>query len=199
MHTIFLQITGGCFYLSNKIFFAAAERAMRAEIEQKRRRIAWIFYLAGVAPWVAIFLSGRDWIAAAIESSGVPAILLGLIGTAGRTAKASITGKLDLLSRLMILAGLAMSLYDFGGIRTLNQVIELGVAAGFLFGTYFLAKRRASGYLWLLLGNVSAASLMMRQGYYILMVQQLLSTIFVSDALLSYRRKCDSGKLKTES
>ncbi len=78
--------------------------------------------------------------------------------------------------------GLGLSLYDFGGITTTNQLFELGVAAGFLIGTYLLAKDKSRGYFWLMVGNISAASLMGIQGYFLLMTQQLLSLGLVIDA-----------------
>ena len=89
---------------------------------------------------------------------------------------------LDYIARLSVLAGMGLSLYEFGGIKTVNQWLELGIAAGFLMGTYTLAKDKAHGYFWLMLGNVSCASLMGIEGYYILMIQQLVSLLFVTDA-----------------
>jgi len=54
-------------------------------------------------------------------------------------------------------------------------------------GTYMMAKDNAQGYFWLMLGNVSCASLMGIEGYFILMIQQLVSLIFVADAFLVRR------------
>jgi hypothetical protein len=48
--------------------------------------------------------------------------------------------------RLMILVCLGLSFCDFCGLETLNQFQELGIAAGFLMGTYLLAKSEAQGY-----------------------------------------------------
>jgi hypothetical protein len=89
----------------------------------------------------------------------------------------------------MIVMGLGLSFYDYGGLTTLNQVLEPGIAAIFLMGTYLLAKSKPQGYFWLLVGNVSAASLMMRQGYFLLMTQQILSLRLVLDADRIQRRK----------
>ena len=186
MYTLFLQIAGGLFYFSNKLFFAAAERAKKISIKQKWQIAAWVVYLLGVSPWVIIFISEHNWIAAAVESSGIPAMLLGFINVLKQKRNSSLSRLLDILSKIMIIGGLGISLNDFGGITSLNQVIELGIAAGFLFGTYYLAKSSAAGYIWLLIGNIAAALLMLRQGYYILMIQQLLSILPVSDALWSH-------------
>ena len=79
---------------------------------------------------------------------------------------------LDNISRISMVLVLALSCYEFGGIRTLTQVLELGIAAGFLLGTYLTAKQSVQGYFWLMLGNVVCVALMGLQGYVILMVQQ---------------------------
>jgi hypothetical protein len=189
MSRIFFQITGGLFYLLNKLFFAVVERSEDPCNQQKWRVCAWIVYLLGVPPWVLVFISEHSWIAAAIETSGVPAILMGLMSVRQGSRHIRLSKWLDLLTRIMIVAGLGLSLYDFGGLTTLNQVMELGIALGFLFGTYLLAKSKPSGYLWLLFGNASAACLMMWQGYYVLMSQQILSMIPVTDAYRTYKRR----------
>lgn len=180
MFTLLLQLWGGLFYLLNKLFFSKAERATNNLDKQKWRVRAWTVYLIGLPPWVVIFISERNWIAAAVESSSVPAMLIGL-----STAQKGQNQKqpwLDSAAKLMVVIGLGLSLYDFGGITTMNQVLEIGVAAGFLMGTYLLAKEKSQGYFWLMLGNISAASLMGFQGYYVLMIQQILSLGLVIDA-----------------
>ena len=198
MHTFFLQIAGGLFYFSNKLFFAAAERAKNELVKQKWQIAAWTVYLLGVSPWVIIFVSEHNWIAASVESSGVPAMFLGFINVLQGKRNSLLSRLLDILSKITIIAGLGISLYDFGGITSINQVIELAIAAGFLFGTYFMANSSSAGYIWLLIGNISAALLMLLQGYYILMAQQLLSIIPVSDALWSHYKgeRTRSGNIK---
>ena len=189
MLNLLLQIWGGSGYLLNKFFFSKAERANAPESKQQWRIRAWIVYLLGVPPWVFIFINERNWIAAAVESSGVPAMLMGLIAALQGNAQTDKHRWLDWLSQVMIVLGLGLSLYDFGGLTTFNQVIELGIAAGFLLGTYLLAKSKPQGYFWLLVGNISAASLMGRQGYYLLMTQQLVSFFLVLDAWRYQRLK----------
>ncbi len=191
MSILFLQITGGLFYFTNKLFFSAAERAKKEHYRRKFQIAAWVVYLLGVTPWVTIFLSERNWIAAAMESSGVPSMIMGLINVIRNKKDSNLSRWLDAMAKLMIVSGLGISLYDFGGISSMNQVIELGIAAGFLLGTYYMAKTSSAGYYWLLLGNLAAALLMFRQGYFILMAQQLLSMIPVSDALVTHRKKME--------
>ncbi len=184
-----LQIWGGTFYLLNKLFFSRAERAITRQNQKKWRQYAWIAYLFGLPPWVFIFICERNWIAAAIESSGVPSMIMGL--AIARQGHEDFHGAawLDHLAKLMILVGLGLSFYDFGFLATLNQVIELGIAIGFIMGTYLLAKSIPQGYFWIALGNICAASLMFRQEYYILMAQQILSLGLVLDAYSIQQRK----------
>lgn len=93
------------------------------------------------------------------------------------------------LDQLSILAvGLGLSFYNFRGITSLNQLLELGIAAGFLIETYQLAKENPQGYLWFIVGNMSCALLMGREGFLLLMMQQIVSLAFVIDAYLTNKR-----------
>ncbi len=177
-----LQICGGLFYLVNKICFSRAERAAGATNQKEWRVRSWIVYLAGLPAWVAIFVSEHNWIAAAVESGGAPAMISGLILALRGDENESVW--LNSLAKVCVFAGLGLSLYEYGGITELSQILELGIASGFLLGTYFMARDSQNGYLWLVLGNISCAALMYLQGYYILMVQQLASLVFVLDAYL---------------
>ena len=185
MHTV-LQVWGGAAYLTHKICLSRAERSADSKANRRWRLWSWTVYLAGLPAWVAVFLAERNWIAATVEAGGAPAMAVGLIialrghGGAPRW--------LDHLARFAVVAGLGASLLDFGGITTISQVIELAIAAGFLMGTYLLAKDRMHGYFWFMLGNVSCALLMGIQGYLILMLQQMVSLGFVIDAYRMRRR-----------
>ena len=187
MIDISLQIWGGLFYLLNKVFFSQAERSKTINVRKIWRIRSWIVYLAGIPAWVVVFISKHNWIAAGVESGGAPAMLVGImIAWRGHGTEPK---WLDILAKSSVLAGLVLSMYEFGGIINLNQFIELGIAAGFLMGTYMMAKDNAQGYLWLMLGNVSCASLMGIEGFFILMAQQLVSLAFVTDAFLAHRKK----------
>lgn len=181
-----LQIWGGIFYLLNKIFFSRAERSGSEQLRRSWRIRSWLVYLAGLPAWVIVFFSEHNWIAAAVESGGAPAMLVGLIiAWRGRGKEPK---WLDYIARLSVLIGLSLSFYEFGGIKTINQILEIGIAAGFLMGTYMMAKDKAQGYFWLMLGNVSCASLMGLEGFLVLMAQQMVSLIFVTDAYLVRRK-----------
>jgi len=183
----FLQIWGGAAYLLNKICFSLAERSHDARTNRFWRIWSWTIFLTGLPAWVAVFAVEHNWIATAVESGGAPAMIVGLIITL--RGHGSEPRWLDLLAKYSVVFGLAASLYDFGGINTLNQWFELAIAAGFLMGTYLLAKDRPQGYFWYILGNISCSALMFNQGYQILMLQQAVSLIFVVDAYLMRRRK----------
>jgi len=187
MIDISLQIWGGLFYLLNKVFYSQAERSKTLDIRKIWRIRSWIVYLTGLPAWVVVFISEHNWIAAGVESGGAPAMLIGLIiALRGHGAEPK---WLDSIAKLSVLVGFASSVHEFGGIKHLGQFIELGITAGFLMGTYMMAKDKAQGYLWLMLGNVSCASLMGIEGFYILMTQQLVSLGFVTDAFLVRRKK----------
>lgn len=182
-----LQIWGGSAYLLNKICFSRAERSLSLESNKNWRLWSWGVYLAGLPAWVTIFFMEHDWIAAAVESGGAPAMIVGfIIALRGHGFEPR---WLDWLARMAVAAGLLASLLEFGGITTVTQIFELCVAAGFLMGTYLMAKDRVQGYYWLMLGNVSCAALMGAQGYYILMAQQTVSLAFVINACRSRRKK----------
>ena len=183
---ILLQIWGGSSYLLNKICFSQAERSATRERNRTWRLWSWGIFLAGLPAWVAVFVAEHNWIAAAVETGGVPAMLVGfIIALRGHGSEPK---WLDRLARFSVVFGLAASLYDFGGITTLTQVLELCVAAGFLIGTYLSAKNSASGYFGFMLGNLGCAALMGSQGYFIFMAQQLASLVFVIDAYRVRRR-----------
>ena len=95
---------------------------------------------------------------------------------------------LDWLALLCIVAGLAYSIYDFGGLHTVKQGLEIGLVAGFLIGTYQLAKEQAAGYLWYVLMHLSCGALMWIQDYKWLFIQQLASLVFILDAYRVARR-----------
>jgi len=187
MIDISLQLWGGLLYLLNKVFFSQAERSKTLNDRQLWRIRSWIVYLAALPAWVVIFVSRQNWIAAGVESGGAPAMLVGLL-IAWRGHGTNPKG-LDTLAKLSVLAGLTLSIYEFGGIKTITQFLELGIAAGFLMGTYLMAKDKAQGYVWLMLGNISCSALMGIEGFFILMAQQLISLAFVTDAFLARKKK----------
>lgn len=180
----FLQWLGGGCYLLNKVFLSLSEHARFQEHAARARRwriAAWTVYLVGLPPWVIIFIMWRNWIAASVEASGAPAMLLGLV-IALRGLATQPPRWLNRTALAFIPAGFCFSLYDFGGLTAINQWLEVGLAAGFLVGTYQLAHERASGYLWYVLMHVTCGSLMWIQGYPWLFAQQLVSLVFIADA-----------------
>lgn len=186
-----LQWLGGGFYLLNKVFFSISERARsRGDLALWRtwRILAWSVYLVGLPPWIILFVGKHDWIAASVEASGTPAMLLGLV-LAIHGKDASVPSWLKILANACIVLGFVFSLFDFHGLHTLSQWLETGLVAGFLVGTYELAHERSQGYLWYVLMHVSCAYLMWIQGFPWLVAQQVFSLLFIVDAFLTQRRR----------
>ncbi|MBW2634999.1 MAG: hypothetical protein JRE14_12910 [Deltaproteobacteria bacterium] len=177
-----LQIWGGIFYLLNKICFSRAERSENKKTRRIWRIRSWVVYLVGLPAWIIVFVSENNWIVAGVESGGAPAMIIGLIIAQSGHGKEPIW--LDYIAKIAMISGFVLSIFEFGGITTINQTLELGIAAGFLMGTYMMAKDKIYGYFWLMLGNVSCSALMGIEGFFFLLAQQLISLIFVTDACL---------------
>ena len=179
---VLVQVLGGIFYLLNKAFLSLTERSENNHENRKWgwRTWSWIMFLIGLPFWLIVFFLGKNWIAFAIEAGGAPAMILGLL--------ISVKGKgkeprwLHYVAILGIVLGLGYSLYDFGGITALTQIIELALVTGFLIGTYELALKKSSGYLWFLLMHIACAILMYFENYPWLALQQVISIGFVLDA-----------------
>lgn len=186
---IVLKWVGGVGYLLNKVFFSFAERMKkksRVVIARRWRIAAWFVYLIGLPPWVILFASWRNWIAAGVELSGGPSMLLGLI-IAVRGSGKKPPRWLDRGALFLIPIGFLYSLYDFGGFTSLNQLLEVGLVIGFLLGTYQLAKQQRSGYLWFVVMHISCAWLMLIQDSPWLYRHQIISLVFILDAYLMSR------------
>ena len=177
---IILQAWGGCFYLLNKILFALAE-GKRQETKRRLKIAGWSIYLLGVPAWVIILIGKHDWIAASIEAGGVPSMLFGL-STVYQNAD-SPNRVFDITASLFtygfLLVGVGYSAYDYGGITSVSQLLEIGVMIGFLIGSYLLAKSNLYGWIFFMLMNASMAALMFIQHKPLLSFQQIFSLCFV--------------------
>ena len=177
---IALQIWGGSFYLINKILFALAE-GKKQKIKRNLKLNGWAIYIFGVPAWVIILLSEQNWIAASIEAGGVPSMILGLY-----TVFQSSDSPNRLLDKVAsfftygsIALGVGYSLFDYGGITSFSQFLEMGVMLGFLLGSYLLAKNNRTGWLFFMVMNGSMATLMLIQHKPLLALQQIVSLSFV--------------------
>ena len=177
---IIFQVWGGGFYLLNKIFFALAE-GKKENIKRKLKIAGWMVYLLGVPAWVIILISKHDWIAASIETGGVPSMLFGLFNVYQNAESPNkiLDIIVSIITYVFLVLGASYSLYDYGGITSASQVLEIGVMIGFLIGSYLLAKNNSYGWLFFMLMNGSMASLMLIQDKPLLSVQQLVSLCFV--------------------
>jgi len=193
MFNTFFQSWGAIFFLFNKVFLSISERASNNTRKKKWLVLSWIVYLIGLPVWIIVFISESNWIAACVETAGVPAMIIGLYNALNGHEKELIW--LDYLAKIFVVIGLCVSMYDFGGIASIKQMLELGIASGFLIGTYCLAKQKQQqGYIWFIVGNVTCAILMGMEEFFILMIQQIVSLVFVMDAYLVNRRNL--SKLK---
>ena len=175
---IVLQIWGGGFYLLSKILLSRAQ----GKADNKSLKIGgWVFYLLGVPAWFILLATRQDWMAATIEVGGIPSMLLGLF-IAVKGLK-TVPTKLDRIamgfSYVMLFIGVGYSIHEYNGIRTLSQILEIGVIVGFLSGTYLLAKENRSGWLFFMVMNISMALLMLMRGNLILTAQQIVSLYFI--------------------
>jgi hypothetical protein len=190
-YLVILQFLGGGFFLLNKVLYSITERIEAGKNERLARswRIAaWVAYLIGLPPWIIIFISRHDWIAASVEASGAPAMVLGLVlAIGGKEAKSP--RWLDYLAIMGIGIGFSYSLYADRGFAALSQWLETTLVIGYLLGTYLVAKRRAAGYGWLTLMHFSCGALMCLQGYSWLVAQQGVSLLFIVDAYATKRRQ----------
>lgn len=175
-----LQIWGGGFYLCNKILFSVAEGKKQSS-KRQMKIVGWLIYILGVPAWVIILLSDQNWIAASIEAGGIPAMLFGLytVFCDSETLNRTFDRVASFFTYGSIVLGVSYSFHEYGGISSLSQVLELGVTAGFLLGSYLLAKKNRIGWLFFILMNGSMASLMLIQNKPILSLQQLVSLCFV--------------------
>ncbi|EAR11302.1 nicotinamide mononucleotide transporter [Reinekea blandensis] len=180
MMSLFLQIWGGSCYLLNKILFSLAENQQKL-LRKRLQLVGWVVYILGVPAWVIVLVSKDNWIAASIEAGGIPAMLLGLYNTYHDYLKPNrlFNAIVTVLTYTSLAFGVSVSLIHHHGLSSLSQVLEVGVMLGFLFGSYLMAKRNPKGWLFFMLMNVSMASLMLLQDKWILMVQQLVSLMFV--------------------
>jgi hypothetical protein len=176
---VFLQLWGGGFYLLAKILLSHAEGLRH---DRNWRVAGWGMYILGLPAWVVLLAGRQNWIAAANEAGGGPALALGLILAwkgSGRAHPVAEWG-VRIFTYLMIAFGTGYSVYSFGGLNTFSQALEIGVTIGFLLGSFLLAGRKAAGWLLYALMTVSMGTLMLIQGKAILVVQQGVSLLFVA-------------------
>ncbi|MDC7226015.1 MAG: nicotinamide mononucleotide transporter [Spirochaetales bacterium] len=187
---VMLQLWGGLFYLANKITFSIAE-GRRNSVKRKLRIIGWVIYILGVPAWVTILILKRNWIAASIEAGGLPSMIFGLVNDIQNEDKPDkgLDRIASLFTYTFILLGAGISIYDFGGIKTLSQFLEIGVTIGFLMGSLLLARKKPSGWGFFMLMNSSMGILMLIQKRPLLAAQQLLSLGFVIYGFISARNK----------
>lgn len=183
-----LQIWGAIGYLFAQILLAVAE----SKNDSRKLRIAgWISYLVGMPAWIILLISKNDWVVAGKDIGSIPSMILGII-TAWKEDK-QVPKFFDAFAKiitfLMIILGFAYSIYHFHGIKNFSQILEIIVTFAFLLGSYFLAKKKASGWLFFSLSCICMAILMLIQSKILLLIQQGLSFIVVIYAYIMAVRR----------
>jgi len=188
----FLQYWGGAGYFLAKVLLVRAEF-----IENNRnvRLVGWFVYLMGLPAWVILLAGRQNWIAAAIETAGVPAILLGIVMTWKQSTNPNKTvdWSIRIFTFLMIKIGVLYSIYTFNGIRTFSQILEIIIIFGYLVSNYLLAKRNPFAWLMFMVGLISMSMLMYIQDKPILCIQQLISLI---PAVIGFIKNMKQERLK---
>ncbi|GHV32532.1 hypothetical protein AGMMS4952_23040 [Spirochaetia bacterium] len=163
--------------------------------DRKWRLAGWFLYILGLPAWVILLAGRQNWIAAANEAGGGPALILGLVlaWTGRYKAHPAIEWAVRIFTYLMIIIGTGYSLYTFGGITAFSQVLEIGVTVGFLLGSFLLAGKRPSGWLLYALMIISMGTLMLIQGKVILIVQQGVSLVFVALGFIRALRRSEKA------
>jgi hypothetical protein len=175
---LFLQIWGGIGYLLAKILLASAGGMNNG---RKWYITGWVSYLVGIPAWVILLVSKNNWIVAAIEFGSIPAMILGLV-TAWKQ-DTQVNKLFDMFVKFftffMIILGISYSIYCFQGITTFSQILEILATAGFLLGSYLLAKNNPAGWLLSALTCICMGILMLLQDKTLLVFQQGISLIVV--------------------
>jgi len=188
----FLQYWGGAGYFLAKILLVRAEFV---ENNRNLRLVGWFVYLIGLPAWVILLADRQNWIAAAIETAGVPAILLGIVMTwkQSNTPNKIVDWSIRVFTFLMIKIGVLYSIYTFNGIRTFSQILEIIIIFGYLVSNYLLAKRNPFAWLMFMVGLISMSILMYIQDKPILCIQQLISLV---PAVIGFIKNMKQERLK---
>ena len=195
---IFLQLWGGINYLLSKILIVRAEFLQN---DRNLRLAGWITYLLGVPAWVILLASKQNWIAAASETAGTPAILFGIVMTWKQSTQPNkyIDWAIRIFTGVMIVLGVIVSVYTFKGIRTFSQVLEIIIICGFLVSNYLLAKRNPFAWMVFMIVIIFMGTLQLIQNKPILFVQQILSFITVTIGFIQCLKKAHYLKVKRTS
>jgi hypothetical protein len=173
---MFLQWWGGIGYLLSKVFIVYSEFPANG----KNWRLAgWFVYLLALPAWVILLASRQNWIASAVETAGVPSIILGIVITwkQNNNPNKYIDWSIRIFTGIMILLGVVSSIITFGGIKTISQMLEIIIIFGYLVSNYLLARRNPFAWLMFMTGLISMSILMYIQQKPILCIQQLVSLI----------------------
>lgn len=181
---------GGGVYLLHKAFSNFVERTRVHGEHAAQGKWFWFWkekaseaYLLGI-PFIAILLFLEDaWLFGWLELGGIPAVAATMFQARKRRGeKRKKLPWYDWVVIASIPVGITFSVWDFHGLKAFTQYLEIVGAAGFLVGTYLQFKDRESCYWWFLLMNVGTGWLFFLRDQPVMVVQQILSIVFILDA-----------------
>lgn len=186
---ILCEWLAGLFYLYQKIGLAAAEKV---ELSKTKRLVlisAWAIYILGLPLWLVVFYHNDNFIAGAIEFSGLPAMTLGLVNAIKKQDKKAPRWLLT-LSFIFMVVGSLLSFHVLGTLTSVKQLLEFTLSVTFLVGTFRLSLKpnRRDGYLWYIVMHSSCAALMYIQHSPHLFWMQIVSIIFIVYAYFKSRK-----------
>ncbi len=176
------QAEGGVFYLLNKMFwlFEEISKAQGAERKADVWKIwGWKMYIIGTPGVIAFLLIKHHWIFAAFEAGGIPMMLYGIF--VSKPGKVYAGSRLDyIVLALFTAAGIFYSLWEFGGVTTIPQVLEGVIVFAFFASLFLKLHKKPSAYLWLAAMHLSAGYLLFLDGFLLIVLQQVVSFAVVA-------------------
>ncbi len=197
--TLFLlQLAAGGFYFLNKAFLLS-KLIVRDSKKRLQNILASVIYPFGLPFWIIIFNLEKDYIALSLEAGGIFSMILGIYTSIkGKSQKTKIFEKGCLvITILFILFGAIESINEYGGIKTLTQILEISIVTGFLVGTYYMAIQSKKVYFYFMFMNLSCATLMLIQGNPLLFWFQLASLVWMGMGYIITKKEINQSKEKT--
>jgi hypothetical protein len=188
----YAEVVGATLYLLNKICFLLRETAGARGDETARRRwaaLAWGLGLLGLPFVTAVLIGSRDWIFGFLELGAAPPMLFGLIVAMRGDHAVVVPRWADRVVYVAIVVGILYSAYDLGGLLSFPQMLELGAALTFIWGSYELAKGKPVGYLVYVAMFACAGTLLFIQEHYWFALQQLASAAIIYGAYIIAARR----------
>ncbi len=130
--------------------FLQQQKVKKTEIKRRLKILGWSVFLLGVPPWVIILISKHNYIIAAVESGGIPSMILGLytVYYPDKPLNKELDRFASISMYIFIVIGVSYSLFEYGGLTAFSQLLEMGTIIGFfwLVATCLLKTSLMAGY-----------------------------------------------------